>query len=579
VVLRFAGLGALGLLAGIGLTACFSAPPQILSLNPVNGSTSVGGDTPIRVDFDQPVNRASVPSRFHIDPALSGCGDPAAAFSAAPSARCRVVWRSDSAGFTFVHGGAPFQPNQQYTLTLSPGVSSRDGSVNSLDHRWRLTSAPAPVVTGASPDDGSTGVAIDTPLVINFSTAMAPGPTAEAIRLVPPVPGTRVVRNANNRGRVVILPGRLLEPDTAYTVQIGAAASEEHGQHLATAVTVHFRTGGMSGGGHAVVLARRPGEAASEVLLTALGPLQPGEPAAATTVVQAPRCQQDACGALSRDQPTLAYLEATLAPDGRALAVVEQNRTVAGAPPVLHVVPLLGGPDLDLGPAAHPAWSPSSRLLAYGAPDGVHLLARAPAQDTRLPDGDPLAAAPVWSGDGSVLALPVQSPSGLMHVDLADPLLGIRYPVPGISAGSASAPAPSPDGAELAVRRDGGGVTGTWVVRLRAGGAAPRRLGDDLVPVAYTAAATLLALERSESDSLVRVSVGSGDRVRLAPAPPGADLAGAVTVPSRRLVAFIGASSDGAVQAYIENADGSNPAALTAFAAGQLEATAVSFGG
>ncbi|TMC48335.1 MAG: hypothetical protein E6J14_12435 [Chloroflexi bacterium] len=576
---RFAGTSALGLLAGIALTACFSSPPQILALSPVNGSTSVGADTPIRVDFDQPVNRGSVTARFHIDPSLSGCADPAAAFSAPPTASCRVVWRSDSAGFTLFHGGAPFQPNQQYTLTLSPGVSSRDGSVNSLDHHWRLTSAPAPVVTGTSPDDGSTGVAIDTPLVVSFSTAMAPGPTAGAIHLVPPVTGTRVVGNTNNRGRVVILPGRLLDPDTAYTLQVGAAASEEHGQHLAAPVVIHFRTGGLSGGGHALVLARRPAEAASEVLLTALGPLQPGEPTAATTVLRAPRCEQDSCGAVRRDQPVLAYLEAALAPDGRALAVVAQDLTIGGAPPVLHVIPLLGGPDLDLGAAQHPAWSPSARVLAYGAPDGVHLLARAPPSDIRLPAGDPLDAAPVWSGDGSVLALPVRSPAGVAHIDLADPLLGVRYPVPGIAAGDATAPAPSPDGGELALRRDGSGVTGTWVVRLRSGGAAPRRLGDDLVPVSYTAPATLLALERSETDSLVRVSVGSGDRVRLAPPAAGAELASAVAVPSRRQVAFLGAGSDGGVQAYIENADGSNPAALTAFAAGQLEAASVSFGG
>lgn len=573
----------LGPACGLLLTACFTSPPQIIQLSPVNGSTGVAADAPVKVVFDHPVRRDSVASRLSVDPGIDGCDVPAA-FHASAGAGCRVVWSADSSSFTLEHRSTPFAPNTKYTFALSPGVTDVSGVVNGLDHHWAVTSGPPPVVNSISPSDGSTDVPVDSTLVVAFSNAMAMQ-TTSAIHLTPSVPGTRVVRNTRDHGRFVILPGRLLEAGEAYRITVGTGATDEHGQRLAVSVSALFRTGGLGTGGHAIVLARRPGEVPTEVFLTALGAASPGEPAAAAVVLQSPRCTGTSpCGAVAAGGPLTEYLQAAVSPDGRWVAVVQRDLRLGPAAP--SSVELVGLPSLARRQVAAAgsdvSWSPDATRLAYGAPDGVHLHVVASGRDLLLPPGDPLAAPAAWSGDGRVLALPVQNPqTGLAHVDLADPALLARYAVPGL-VGSVSDPALSGDGSTLAVRREGGAdVDGTWTIRLLGGDATPRRLGADLTPVAFVDAGTLLAAERPPDGDpgLVRVSVGSGDRDRLAFQPLASDLSSAVVAPSGRQVAFLRPDAAGVLQAVIVNVDGSNPAVLTTFRVGDAEAIAVSFAG
>jgi hypothetical protein len=573
-------------LCALLLTGCFTSPPQIIRLSPVNGSTGVAADADVHVTFDHAVQRASVASRFHIDPAITGCdlsGAFAASASASAAARCSVAWTADSSAFTFTHARAPFAPDTQYTLVLSPGVTDEQGVANSLDHKWQITTGPPPTVNAVSPSDGSTLVPVDAPMAVAFSNAMDASTTA-AISLRPYVPGTLVVRNSRDRGRFVVLPGQLLDPGVEYTLSIGTGATDEHGQHLARAVTSVFRTGGIAPEGHAMVLARRSGEAPSRVLLAQLGAPAPGEPAAAAVVLDAPRCTAVTCGAVPAGGPLLAYDQATVSPDGRWLAVVERDLTTPSPVPAISLVALPSLVERHLGGGGwHVAWAPDGRRLAFDAPDGVHVQTVATGHDVLLPGGDPLTGPPAWSGDGAALALPVRTvASGAAHVDLAMPDLAVRYAVPGLS-GEVSAPSLSPDGSLLAVRREGdASVTGAWTVRLRGGDPTPRRLGSDLTPVAFVDGGTLLAAERPLDGSdpgLVRVSVADAARDRLANQPLASDLSSAVVAPSGRQVAYLLPDANGVRQAAIENVDGSNPAFLTTFATGGYEATAVEFAG
>jgi hypothetical protein len=567
-------------LCGLLLTGCFSAPPQIIRLSPVNGSTGVAADAPVTVVFDHPVRRDTVASRFHVDPAIGGC-DVAAAFFAPASGPCHVVWDGASSTFTLLHAHAPFISNTKYTLTVSPGITDDQGVVNSLDHSWNLTTGPPPTVNGINPSDGSSQVPVDAPMVVAFSNAMDAATTG-AILLRPAVPGTRVVRNARDHGRFVVLPGRLLDPGVEYALTVGTDAVDEHGQHLAQPVTSVFRTGTVAPNGHAVVLARRSGEPATQVMLTQLSAAVPGEPAAAAVVLDAPRCAAGAqCGDVPAGGPLLEYDQGTVSPDGRWLAVVERDRrSVTGA----SAVSLVALPSLVERHIAEDgsqiSWSPDGSRLAYQAPDGVHVQTIATGRDVRLPAGDPLTAPAVWSGDGSALALPVQTAAtGRPHVDLAMPDLDARYPVPGLS-GAVTAPALSPDGSLLAVRRDGSDAeVGTWTVRLRGGDPTPRRLGSDLTPVAFVDNGTLLAAERpvDGDPGLVRVSVADAGRDRLGNQPLASDLSSAVVAPSGRQVAYLLPDPAGVRQAAIENVDGSNPAFLTTFAARGYEAFSVEF--
>jgi len=580
---RALALVVLAPLCGLLLTGCFTAPPQIIQLSPVNGSTGVAADAAVRVVFDHPVRRDTVESRLRVGPDIPGC-DLQHAFHPAPGADCTVTWSRDSTSFTLQHPHAPFAPNTKYNFALSPGVTDVDGVVNSLDHSWTITSGPPPVVNSITPSNGSTGFAADLPLVVAFSNAMN-AETATAITLTPSVPGTRVVRNTRDHGRFVVLPGRLLDSGATYTLTVGTGATDEHGQHLVQEVTSTFQTGGLGTQGHAIVLGRRSGEPATDVFLTALGAQSQGEPAAAALVLSAPRCIAPPCAGavVTGGAPLVAYLQAAVSPDGRWVAVVVQDLRTPSAPSSVVLLALPSLVERSIAVAGYDvSWSPDASRLAYGAPDGVHVQTVATGRDMVLPPGDPLAAPAAWSGDGHVLALPVQKPStGFAHVDLAAPDLLARYPVPGLT-GSVSNPALNPDGSLLAVRRDGGpDVDGTWTLRLVGGDATPRRLGSDLTPVAFVDGGTLLAAERPPDGDpgLVRVSVNSGDRERLANQPLASDLSSAVVAASGRQVAYLLPDAHGVRQALIENVDGSNPALLTTFDAGSVEAIAVSFAG
>lgn len=556
------------------IAGCAGAPPTITALSPINGTKGVAADEPVVVSFDHPVDRASVPPRFHVDPALQGC-DLAAVFSAPTSAPCHVVWRPDSSGFQLLHAGALFEPDTTYRFSLDPGVRDPQGVENGLDHHWQIQSASAPVVRATSPGDGSSGVAVDTPLSVTFSGPMAMAATTAAIHLSPSVPGTRVARNASDPTRFVVLPGRLLTAGTSYTLAVDATATDEHGQRLAAAVSARFTAGSLGASGHAVVLGRAPAEPPSVLLLTRRSPEQAGDPIGATTVLSAPRCVLAHCNVGSL---LTSYAAAAISPAGTQVAVVE--RPDDGSSDHLVLLDLAAGRELTIAtPGDFPAWSADGSRLAFAAGEEVDLYAPATGATTRLPTGDPLVAPPAWSADGSVLALPVGASGAAPHVELADPALRIRYPVPGISSGSVD-PALSPDGSVLAVRAQLPNP-GTYLVRLRSAGA-PQLLGATLTPLAWADQATLLAVDRpvDAPASIARVGVATGDAAHLPTGPRASDLSTAVADVSGHSVGYLLPDSAGVLQAWATNQDGSNPTMLTDFGpADALEAIGLSLGG
>src|ERR1700683_4633966 len=164
---RRSALWATAALIVASLPGSFASPPQIIQLIPNRGSVGVAADAPITVEFDRPVARASVVSRFSVSRAIHSCSLEAA-FSADSQAPCHIVWFSGDTGFTLLHPRAIFAPSTSYTFTLAGGISDPTGVVNSVDHHWTITTGPAPVIRSLQPADGSTGIAVDTPISVSF---------------------------------------------------------------------------------------------------------------------------------------------------------------------------------------------------------------------------------------------------------------------------------------------------------------------------------------------------------------------------------------------------------------------------
>ena len=563
------------------LSGCFSSPPQIIQLIPNRGAVGVAADAAVTVEFDRPVVTASVKGRFSVSRPIHSC-DLAAAFDAGPLAPCRIVWLSGDTGFTLLHSRAIFAPSTSYTFTLAGGIRDPSGVVNSVDHHWTITTGSAPVIRVLQPADGSHDVPVDAPISVSFSTAMTADTTQAAISLNPPVPGTRVVRNRRDPSRFVVLPGTTLQAGVTYRLTVAATATDIDHQPLATGATSTFTTGGMSPGAHVVVLAGVPGEGASTVLLSPLAPAEAGEPIATEAVLVAPRCPRPAgCGAAASGAPLYTYASAALSPGGGWLAVVEVDATVNASGPVLLVLDPATGTVIDsFANSSLPSWSPEGSTLAFSKAGEVSFFNPTSGTLTTLPSGDPLVAPALWSPLGEELVLDVAGPSDFEHLELADSVVLARYPVPGVT-GISSNPAISPDGTQLAFLRSAPSAQGTWIAGIGASSTPPRSLDPFVQPVGFTATGTLLGIDRppAGTPTLVLVSVAGDEQIPIASGPGSGLLATVAVAPSGRQLVYLNPDAGGIVQAYVENADGSNGQVITDFAPGTLAAVSIAVSG
>lgn len=549
---------------------------------PNRGAAGVSADAPITVQFDRPVDPASVRGRFSVNHAIPSC-NLEAAFSAGPQAPCRIVWLNGDTEFTLLHPQAILAPSTTYTFTLAGGIRDPSGVVNSVDHHWTITTGQAPVIRTIAPANGATHVPVDTPISVSFSASMAATPTEAAITLSPSVPGTRVVRNRIDASRFVVLPGGMLESGVTYTLSIAATAADSHRQPLVAGGSVRFTTGGLSPGPHAVVLARAAGEdGATAVLLSSLAPGEPGEPISTEAVLLAPRCQNTSgCGEAVFGAPLYTYTAAALSPGGFWLAAVELDATVAAPQPVLVVLnPATGSVLASFTHSSLPSWSPDGSMLAFSRSGAVSFFATGTGSVTSLPAGDPLVAPPTWSPLGEQLVLDVAGTNDLEHLELADSVVLARYALPGVT-GATSGAAISPDGTQLAFLRFTPPALGTWLVGLGPTSSSPRVVDQTLDPIGFTAPGTLVGISQPTVGApiLVLVSVAGDEQIPIASGPANGFLNTAVVTPSGRQLVYLSPDANDTVQAYVENADGSHVVQITDFTAGTMVAAAVTVSG
>lgn len=144
---------------------------QVTSVQPADGTTEVLADATITVAFNQPVvpltatsDIASLPQPLVIEPATSGHG----------------TWVN-----TFVYQWVPDEPLSgatTYTATVKAGLTDLTGAPLVADYRWSFTTT-LPQITSVYPYSGYNGVALDSPVTIDFSQPMDRAATEQAFTL------------------------------------------------------------------------------------------------------------------------------------------------------------------------------------------------------------------------------------------------------------------------------------------------------------------------------------------------------------------------------------------------------------
>jgi len=96
-----------------------------------------------------------------------------------------------------------------------------------------------PRVIGSSPDSGAAGVSRGARLTITFSERMEPEATGEAAELAPRVP---IHRRRWSGHTLTLEPAESLGVNRTYTLFLGTAAYDIHGNHLENGKTIVFST-------------------------------------------------------------------------------------------------------------------------------------------------------------------------------------------------------------------------------------------------------------------------------------------------------------------------------------------------
>ena len=497
------------LAAGI---ACGGAPPQIVDYSPLRGAQDVSTATPIDITFDHAVDQASVATRLHLAPAVSGT----------------IRWVSP-VRLRFEH--PPLRPLTTYEVILEAGYRDPAGNVYSLRHHWSFTTEAPPAFADSSPADGSTAVDPADYISVGFTRAMNADSLRSAITFTPPVHFSVRADPTDDR-RAIVAPDSLLQPNTAYAMLITTGALDVDGNQIDLDRSIRFTTSdvrplhnwitfatesptGQSGGlwivnetgfprqlldasalnafdwspeGDRLVVQGAGGAWSSFVPGEALQPLDFTGPWAAALSSGLGYVYIDSSGTLNRELPdhtTIAIAtqisSAAVSPSGERLVFAQtQDATTAiwGYDVGIRARYLLGTEPAEV---ADLSWAPAGNRIAYLRLDAAQAVLRVrslvgSATTATVASGS--LGAPSWLRDSThvVVAATVTSPSGpttkafLINVVAPPQSLSASNGLPSDPGIDVRDPVPSPDGHQIAF------LSGNQVWLMNADGTRPQPL-------------------------------------------------------------------------------------------------------
>ena len=220
--------------AGTALTSNYTwsfttapvAAPTVTAVTPANTSTGVAITSTVTATFSEAMNASTITgSTFTLTPQ----GGSAIAATVSYSANVATLTPS-----------AQLANNTTYTATITTGVTSSGGVALASNYTWTFTTVAAttqpPQVTGVTPTNTSTGVAISTTVTATFNQAMMSS-TITASTFILAGPGNTSVQGtvAYNAGTSVatFTPAANLAYNTAYIATLSGSIMSSAGVALA----------------------------------------------------------------------------------------------------------------------------------------------------------------------------------------------------------------------------------------------------------------------------------------------------------------------------------------------------------
>ena len=146
----------------------------------------------------------------------------------------------------------PLEKATRYFLTIAPGLRPAGGNlstVNSIDSQV-ITYGPLAFqeleLVGAGSAGGATGRFVNGLAQLQFNNGLVADSVADQITLDPPPKESPSLARANDNVPHVNLNPWALEPNTTYTVTIGADVADRFGQTLGESVTIEYSTGDLT---------------------------------------------------------------------------------------------------------------------------------------------------------------------------------------------------------------------------------------------------------------------------------------------------------------------------------------------
>lgn len=197
--------------------------PAVFETQPFDGDRFAGPRDPIEVIFNQPMDAASLRSAITL---RRGDG------TALPGA---ITVDGSVATFT---PATLLERGATYTLAVSTGARSANGKANlASGFSSTFQVAPPPALAATEPGNGAGAVETNSAVQLIFSTPMD-WPTVERNLTITPEPG-EVYTSTNENVLYLYFD---LEPETDYSISVGAAASDPYSATLGQEAEFAFRT-------------------------------------------------------------------------------------------------------------------------------------------------------------------------------------------------------------------------------------------------------------------------------------------------------------------------------------------------